>query len=167
MMLLSRGLVALFLLAGTALCAPVEGNSISAADPLAARDTIVTCVPKKNDSPTKSFKVSVDNGKSQAQVAGFSTGKSGYPHLFENKEGLKWGVRECDEANVALEEYPLFWSGAKQSEWKKDVKKSDQDKTPIRVIYANKSGAVVYCGIVVHGTVAADYSGSDAFVKCG
>ncbi|KAI0548485.1 Ribonuclease/ribotoxin [Xylaria curta] len=162
----SQGLVALFLFAVPALCAPVEGNSITAADTLVSRATTVTCKPKSNKSKTKTFKVSVDNAKSQAQAVKFGTGKSDYPHGFGNKEKINWGVRECDDAKADLEEYPVFYNGAKQSEWMKDTKKSAQDKTPTRVIYANKSGAVVYCGIVIHETVGSDYAGSNDFLKC-
>ncbi|KAI0438911.1 Ribonuclease/ribotoxin [Xylaria telfairii] len=162
----TQGLVALFFLVAPALCAPTEGNLVSAADALAARDTTVTCRPMTNHSPTRNFRVSVDNAKSQARAVKFKTGRSDYPHRFGNMEHIHWGVRQCDEAKADLEEYPVFWSGSRQREWRADDKKSDQEKTPIRVMYANARGTVVYCGIVTHDTVGSDYAGSGNFSKC-
>lgn len=63
-------------------------------------------------------------------------------------------------------EYPIFWRNARQATWRKDDLKSSQAKTPVRVAYANVNGGVVYCGIMVHATVAADYSGTGRFLRC-
>ncbi|EGN97087.1 hypothetical protein SERLA73DRAFT_169536 [Serpula lacrymans var. lacrymans S7.3] len=119
--------------------------------------TSSTCKPTENSSPTKPFK---------ARTAGFEDGKSSYPHLFGNKEKIAWGLYNCDSGKRTLNEYPVFWKGAKQKEWEKDTKVKDQDKTPIRVVYANADGSIYYCGIMIHSKVDKDYTGSDDFVKC-
>jgi len=128
--------------------------------------TYVYCKPKTNASNIKSFKVDVDNAKSQAKVAGFTAGKSGDPHGYGNGDHIHWGVTNCDDGKSPLFEYPVFWEGAKQKEWKKDTKTSSQEKTPIRVVYANKNGGIVYCGIMTHSEVDKDYQGKAFFEKC-
>jgi hypothetical protein len=128
--------------------------------------TFVFCNPKTNTSPVKSFKVDVDNAQAQAKVAGFTTGKSGDPHGYENGDKINWGVNNCDDGKSPLFEYPIFWEGAKQKEWQKDTKSKSQEKTPIRVVYANKNGAIDYCGIMTHSEVDKNFQGKDFFQKC-
>ena len=128
--------------------------------------TYVYCNPKTNTSPVKSFKIDVDNAQAQAKVAGFTAGKSGDPHGYENGDKINWGVNNCDDGKSPLFEYPIFWEGAKQKEWQKDTKSKSQEKTPIRVVYANKNGGIDYCGIMTHSEVDKDYQGKDFFQKC-
>jgi hypothetical protein len=126
--------------------------------------TYVFCKP--NNSPVKSFKVDVDNAKAQAKVAGFTPGGSGDPHIYENRDRINWGVPNCDNGKNPLFEYPVFWEGAKQKQWQKDTKSKDQEKTPIRVVYANTRGGIVYCGIMTHSEVDKDFQGKAYFQKC-
>ncbi|PYI31621.1 hypothetical protein BP00DRAFT_446441 [Aspergillus indologenus CBS 114.80] len=42
-----------------------------------------------NKSGVKEFHVDVDTAKAQADVAGFTTGKSGHPHHFENSDKIQ------------------------------------------------------------------------------
>jgi hypothetical protein len=128
--------------------------------------TYVYCQPKTNTSPVKSFKVNVGNARAQAKVAGFTGGKSGDPHGYGNGDRINWGVNNCDDGKSPLFEYPVFWDGAKQTQWQKDTKSKDQGKTPIRVVYANKNGGIVYCGIMTHSEVDKNYQGKDFFQKC-
>jgi ribonuclease len=128
--------------------------------------TYVSCKPETNDSGTKVFKVDVDNAKSQAKAAGFVAGKSGDPHGYENHEKITWGVQNCDSGKIPLYEYMIYWEGAKQKEWQKDTKTSNQEKTPIRVVYANKNGGNIYCGVAIKSNVDKTFQGSGAFLKC-
>lgn len=83
-----------------------------------------------------------------------------------NGDSIHWGVDNCDNGKNPLFEYPIFWKGANQKEWKKDTKTKDQDKTPIRVVYANKNGGVSYCGVMTHSEVDKNYQGKGFFEKC-
>ena len=115
----------------------------------------------------KSFTVSVDNAKSQASVAGFQSGTSGDPHLYGNGDNIIWGVYNCDSGKNSLSEYPVYWQkGGIQQQWQKDAKSKDQSKTPIRVVYANVDGGVVYCGIMTHSDVDRSYQGKGFFQQC-
>jgi len=158
----TKAFLALALVATPIFAAPAA----VAEDSLEARATTVLCKPKTNTSPVKSFKVDVDNAKAQAKVAGFTTGKSGDPHGYGNGDKIHWGVNNCDDGKSPLFEYPVFWEGAKQKEWKKDTKSKEQEKTPIRVVYANKNGGIVYCGIMTHSEVDKDFQGKAFFQKC-
>jgi hypothetical protein len=124
----------------------------------------VTCRPKTNKSPKKSFPVDVDYAKSQANKAGFKAGKSGDPHAYHNGDNLVFGVKECDVKGAPLWEYPVFWqgtaAGSGQIEWVKDL------KTPIRVVYVNQNGGTKYCGVMTHAQVEKDYQGKDFFQIC-
>ncbi|KAN0075657.1 Ribonuclease/ribotoxin [Elaphomyces granulatus] len=128
--------------------------------------TYVYCRPVINASNTRSFKVDVDNAQSQAKAAGFTAGKSGDPHGYGNGDHIIWGVTNCDDGRSPLFEYPVFWEGAKQKEWQKDTRTSSQEKTPIRVVYANKNGGIVYCGIMTHSEVLVNHQGMAFFQQC-
>lgn len=99
------------------------------------------------------------------QKAGLAEGKSGDPHVYGNTDKLHWGVGACDKNSAHLLEYPIFWEGDK-TEWKKDEYTSLQNKTPIRVVFANANGASVYCGVMTHSKVSATHQGEDFFTKC-
>ncbi|KAI1394269.1 Ribonuclease/ribotoxin [Hypoxylon trugodes] len=148
--------------------APVEDAGVAQGPGLFARVEYVNCLPAKNQSPQKNgFKVSVDNAKNEAGVAKFQTKtKSGDPHRYQNTDKLNWGVSDCDDANSELWEYPVFWEGANQKTWRINDKTKNQDKTPIRVVYANNNGNVVYCGIMTHSEVDSNYQGKGYFQKC-
>ncbi|KAN0072018.1 Ribonuclease/ribotoxin [Elaphomyces granulatus] len=159
----TKAFLALALVAAPIFAAP---TAVAEDGQLGSRATTVNCKPKTNASNIKSFKVDVDNAQSQAKVAGFTAGKSGDPHGYGNGDKISWGVTNCDDGKSPLFEYPVFWEGAKQKEWQKDTKSSSQEKTPIRVVYANKNGGIVYCGIMTHSNVDKDYQGKGAFEKC-
>jgi len=91
--------------------------------------------------------------------------KSGYPHIYRNLDKIDWGVTNCDSARDPVYEYPIFWKGSKM-EWQPNVDKKSQSKTPIRVVYAAKNGALRYCGIMTHSEVAVDHQGLGYFQKC-
>ncbi|KAN0072025.1 Ribonuclease/ribotoxin [Elaphomyces granulatus] len=134
---------------------------------LESRATYVSCKPKTGDFTTKPFKVDVDNAKKQAKAAGFTAGKSGDPHGYQNHEKIIWGVDDCDNGKNPLFEYMIYWEGAAQKEWKKDTKSKDQEKTPIRVLYAkNATNHAVYCGVAIKSNVDKTFQGSGAFLKC-
>jgi hypothetical protein len=111
--------------------------------------------------------VDVDNAKSEMKKAGFSDQTaSGDPHKYNGGDGIKWGVQNCDAKGAIVMEYPVYWTGAKAKSWQKDKKTAGQEKTPIRVVYANKSGTAIYCGIMTHSEVDKDYQGKKFFEKC-
>ncbi|TDZ28451.1 Ribonuclease clavin [Colletotrichum spinosum] len=133
---------------------------------LQARAATVSCKPKINLS-TEKFVVNVDHAKAEAKKAGFTDGKSGYPHLFQNHDGIKWGVHNCDDKKNPLQEYPVYWQGyRKQTVWNKEVKVKEQESTPLRVVYANKKGSIIYCGVMTHSKVEKNNRGLDNFQKC-
>ncbi|KAL2000167.1 hypothetical protein VTN02DRAFT_3466 [Thermoascus thermophilus] len=158
--------LSLALVAASVFAAPAAVEDGISTAPLEDRATSVICKPKTNTSPTKSFNVDVDNARQQAQGAVFQSGKSGYPHRYMNGDKIHWGVDNCDNGKNPLFEYPVFWKGSKQKEWKKDTKTKDQDKTPLRVVYANKNGGVSYCGVMTHSEVDKSYQGKGFFQKC-
>jgi len=159
----TKAFLALAIVAAPILAAPAA----VAENGLEARATTVTCNPSKNSSPAKPFKVDVNDAKAQAKIAGFTAGKSGDPHGYGNGDGITWGVDNCDRKKNPLHEYPIFWVGSEQKEWEKDTRSKSQQRTPIRVVYANVNGAIVYCGIMTHSVVDKEYQGSKAFEKCG
>ena len=67
-----------------------------------------------------------------------------YPHLFNNNEGISWGVHLCDSGNNPVYEYPVYRDNS--GSWEKNQSKKNQQKTPYRVVYANANGAAVLCG---------------------
>ncbi|KAH8684211.1 Ribonuclease/ribotoxin, partial [Tricladium varicosporioides] len=126
----------------------------------------IICKPNKNTTPVKTFRVDVDHAIAQAKFAGFKSGASSYPHGFGNVERIRWNVQNCDAKNAILNEYPVYWDTAKK-DWEKEKKTNAQGKTPIRVVYANQNGGVVYCGLMVHTTVEGkDFAMSRDFKKC-
>ncbi|KAN0072031.1 Ribonuclease/ribotoxin [Elaphomyces granulatus] len=162
----TKAFLALALVAAPIFAAPA---AVAEDDHLESRATYVFCRPMKDASnmKTSGFKVDVDNAKRLAQAAGFIPGKSGDPYGYENGDNLNWGVLNCEGKNNPLFEYPIFWEGSKlQQEWKKDTKSNQQAKTPIRVVYANKEGSFIYCGIMTHQEVDKDYQGKGAFELC-
>ncbi|EGO22478.1 hypothetical protein SERLADRAFT_473356 [Serpula lacrymans var. lacrymans S7.9] len=163
----TKALLALALVAAPVFATPtaIVKDSVEARAPSISQ-TYVTCNPKTNTSPTKSFKVDVNNAQSQAKSAGFVAGKSGDPHGYNSGDGIKWGSNNCDNGKNPLFEYPVFWVGAKQKEWQKDTKTSGQEKTPIRVVYANVNGGIYYCGVMTHSEVDKNYQGKAFFEKC-
>ncbi|KAI1208481.1 Ribonuclease/ribotoxin [Annulohypoxylon truncatum] len=154
-------------LAGASVSAlPVEENGASVE--LETRATDVTCTPKNNQSPTKSFKVSMSYATEQAKKAGFAKGKSGDPHNYGNGDKIQWGVKGCNTKNAQLWEYPIYWDG--KTEWQKDGQSSGQSKTPLRVVYIMDNGThdkrPKVCGVMTHSEVDKDYQGKDFFQKC-
>ncbi|VUC26062.1 unnamed protein product [Clonostachys rosea] len=114
----------------------------------------ITCKPKLGTG-TKTYDVSAATAKSEAKAAGLrGNNVSGFPHRFFNSEGLKFGVAHCDRKGSILLEYPIYESKNK-AKWDKNVKKGSQKggETPIRVVFANASGASKYCGVMVHKEV--------------
>ena len=97
--------------------------------------------------------------------AGLNTGKSGDPHVYGNTDRLHWGVDACGKPSAHLLEYLVLWEGQKAN-WEKNEYTALQRKTPIRVVYANSNGAVVYCGVMTHAKVMKELNGEDYFVKC-
>ncbi|KAI7370042.1 hypothetical protein KC354_g1523 [Hortaea werneckii] len=85
----------------------------------------------------------------------WESGKSGYPHEFENKEELVWGKPACDNLrNYTLYEYPLYDDN--KTIYKKDKKrkaKTDRNRpTPYRATYRNHQGGILLCGVMAHET---------------
>lgn len=116
----------------------------------------------------------MDYAKEQMKIAGFQAGRSGDPHPYGGSDGIVWGNEACDKKNAPyLLEYPVFWVGSSgktgQLAWEKDVKtevQSLKQRTPLRVVYANQNGGFIYCGIMTHSEVTADFQGKDFFTKC-
>jgi hypothetical protein len=68
--------------------------------------------------------------------------------------------------DTLIRQTPIQSGGSKVLEWKKDVKTSDQEWTPIRVAYGNKNGGIVYCGVITHSEADRNYQGKDFLQKC-
>ncbi|KAH7119920.1 hirsutellin A toxin [Dendryphion nanum] len=129
---------------------------------------VVTCSPTLDGVP-KPFKVDVELAQQQMQVAGITPGISGDPHQYQNGDHIAWPERKClwdAQPASQLYEYPLFWVGSKQKTWEKDVKSSNQDHTPIRVVYTLLGGTLKYCGVMTHTEVDKSNQGFGAFKIC-
>ncbi|RAK77274.1 uncharacterized protein BO72DRAFT_496298 [Aspergillus fijiensis CBS 313.89] len=104
-------------------------------------------------SKTK-FTVNVATAEAQAKTGGCTKGKSGYPHMFENNDGIHWG------------------NTAKVKTWLKDEKRGSNrvptgSKTPVRVVYMEgNNGELFYCGVMIHKEVESDNTGK-GFVNIG
>ncbi|RAH84635.1 hypothetical protein BO86DRAFT_306603, partial [Aspergillus japonicus CBS 114.51] len=96
-----------------------------------------------------SWKVSVATAKVEMEKAGIShQGKTGYPHPYHNHQKLNWSVATCKKANIDLLEYPVFWE--RHASIYNTKKTNQQAHSPIRVVYANDGGVMVYCGVMTH-----------------
>lgn len=113
----------------------------------------------------KHFKVNVAHAKSEARKAGFAPGRSGDPHRYMNLDRLHFGIHNCDKASALLLEYPIYADGM-GGDWKKDIRTSEQDATPIRTVFANSHGGFIWCGVMTHETVDGDHHGSGHFKLC-
>lgn len=97
----------------------------------------------------KTWTVSVVTAKAEMHKAGISTqGKSGYPHPYRNHDKLDWTVVTCKKTNIDLLEYPIFWQGHAPIDNAR--KTAQQASSPLRVVYANDRGMMVYCGVMTH-----------------
>lgn len=79
--------------------------------------------------------------------APFTTGRSGYPHEFQNFGGITWTTSQCNRAK--LQEFPVLISGAV---YNSDSHPKD-NPGPARVIYTlegQPSGYKLFCGVVAH-----------------
>ncbi|KAF4930430.1 hypothetical protein CGCVW01_v000961 [Colletotrichum viniferum] len=121
---------------------------------------------RASEAKKKKFVVEIEKVKIEATNAGFAAGKSSYPHVFGNQETINWGVKACTNGKPTLYEYPVFWQGYKGAVWQKDEKVKNQNVSPLRVVYTNSKGSVVYCGVMTHVEVSKDYRGSKEFKKC-
>ncbi|EJT72455.1 hypothetical protein GGTG_09321 [Gaeumannomyces tritici R3-111a-1] len=133
-----------------------------------ARAPFVTCRPTLAGTNTvKPYRVDVARAQSQARVAGLKEGISGDPHRYFNGDNLRFGVTNCDKAGSILLEYPIYWVG-KNGDWQKDVKTEKQPggATPIRTVYANVNGAIIFCGVMTHSSVTAENQGTQRFQRC-
>ncbi|KAI8303329.1 hypothetical protein K4K61_007186 [Colletotrichum sp. SAR11_59] len=165
--------LALFTVPILAVPTPATENGLEArAPPKSApkqapkKPATVTCTPTKSKAKEKKFVVEIEKVKIEATNAGFAAGKSSYPHVFGNQEKINWGVEACTSGKPTLYEYPVFWQGYKGAVWQKDEKVKNQNVSPLRVVYANSKGSVVYCGVMTHVEVSKDYRGSKEFKKC-
>ncbi|KFG78708.1 hirsutellin A toxin [Metarhizium anisopliae] len=151
-----------------ALLAAAALNAPALAGPVTRADTVI-CEPRQ-DTETgkiKKFKVDVGVAEDQAKKAGLITGKSGDPHRYMNGDKINFGIHNCDKEGAILWEYPIYWVG-KKAEWMKDEKTDRQPggPTPIRVVYANNNGNIVYCGVMTHAVVKSNNQGEKFFLKC-
>lgn len=126
----------------------------------------VTCKPKLAGK-AKSFKVSLATAEAEARRAGLAPGKSGDPHRYFAGDGIHWGVDGCDKASAILLEFPIYQVG-KSAQWEVNTLTSAQKggPTPLRTVFANGSGGVIFCGVMTHSTVDADNRGHDFFERC-
>ncbi|KAJ2979887.1 hypothetical protein NQ176_g2976 [Zarea fungicola] len=126
----------------------------------------VTCKPKLAGK-AKSFKVSLDTAKSEARRVGLAPGKSGDPHRYFAGDGIHWGVDGCDKASAILLEYPIYQVG-KNAQWEENTLTAAQPggPTPLRTVFANAAGGVIFCGVMTHSTVDAENRGHDFFERC-
>ncbi|KAJ5361985.1 hirsutellin A toxin [Penicillium brevicompactum] len=130
---------------------------------------IVTCTPrfKQPGGRIKQYQVDVGYAQAQAKKGGFREGRTGYPHRYKNHERLVFGTYNCDKARAHLMEYPIYWNG-NGNEWQKDGDKKKQPGryTPIRVVYANQNGALIYCGVMTHEFWFKNRHGAGDFKLC-
>ncbi|OAQ65109.1 hirsutellin A toxin [Pochonia chlamydosporia 170] len=159
------------LLTAAALNTPVLAGPVAelVENNLEERAPFVNCRPRLNNAagPIRNFQVDVAVAQAQARKAGFTTGKSGDPHRYYNGDGLVFNIYNCDKAGAMLWEYPIYWVG-KNAEWEKDTKTDRQPggPTPIRVVYANNNGGIVYCGVMTHSIVTNNNQGQGFFQLC-
>jgi len=112
----------------------------------------------------------VDIAKAQQQMhkAGMSGGKSGDPHKYNNGDNIDWQNQNCNNKKNILMEYPIYWEQKKsgQQEWRKESISKGQDSTPLRAVWANMNGGFVFCGVMTHKEVTADFQGRGFFQRC-
>ncbi|KLU91503.1 hypothetical protein MAPG_10021 [Magnaporthiopsis poae ATCC 64411] len=152
--------------AGPALAGPVPVTEVRSG--LEQRAATVTCRPKLEGKNTvKTFTVDLARAESAARNAGLTTGKSGDPHRYHNGDGLVFNKNNCDKKDAILWEYPVYWEGIK-GDWQKDTKTDKQPNgpTPLRAVYANANGGIVFCGVMTHSTVTAKNQGKAFFQLC-
>ncbi|KAK2875607.1 hypothetical protein FQN49_001567 [Arthroderma sp. PD_2] len=118
-----------FALAGAAIATPIEN-----------RNNHVKC----NNKALKGHeqKLSVENVQRQLGAAPIDTGKSGYPHDFENFQNIKF-PKGC--RNERLREYPVFQ--AEGARYNFDSRPKD-NPGPFRVIATAETR--LYCGVISH-----------------
>ncbi|KAL8388924.1 hypothetical protein RB595_009024 [Gaeumannomyces hyphopodioides] len=136
--------------------------------PSAWHQQFVTCSATLVGGNTpRQYTVDVARAQAQALIAGMSTGKSGDPHRYFNTDGLAFGKNNCDRARALLMEYPIYWRGV-AGDWQKDVLTARQPNgaTPIRAVYANVNGAVIFCGVMTHSEVTPQNQGTARFRLC-
>ncbi|PWY83395.1 hypothetical protein BO70DRAFT_395841 [Aspergillus heteromorphus CBS 117.55] len=150
----------------------VGTNDIDVINHLAKR-VLLTCTPTTNESGNR-FTVQETTAEAQAKAAGYTKGKSGYPHTFQNIDGIDWEVAECDaqprSEESKLKEYPIYWTSSTTKAWTKDKKKNAvgyNPKTPMRVVYMEgDDDELIFCGVMIHEEVLASNQGDKRFVKC-
>ncbi|KAJ2969936.1 hypothetical protein NQ176_g8419 [Zarea fungicola] len=130
------------------------------------RAATVTCRPTLNGQ-IKPFRVDLGTAQSEARRVGLAPGKSGDPHRYFNGDGIHWGVQNCDKPGAILLEYPIYQIG-KNAQWQKDTLTSAQKggPTPLRTVFANANGGVVFCGVMTHSQVNAQNQGLSHFSHC-
>ncbi|EFR00782.1 hypothetical protein MGYG_03786 [Nannizzia gypsea CBS 118893] len=128
-----------FALISAAVANPVE-QPAAVENPLEKRDTIVQChnVALRADQQ----RISVDNAKWQLGHAPIETGKSGYPHDFQNLQKLPM-PQGCK--NKALREYPVFMEQHKLYDYDSRPK---MNPGPFRVIATKETR--LFCVIISH-----------------
>jgi hypothetical protein len=94
----------------------------------------------------KKYSFSEDAAKDlvrQVRFGGDARTASGYPHIFNNMDGIKWDNRACMSRRVRTLEFPIFENG-KVFEWRK----KGQDPGRCRVVYSEHDG--YFCGVMCH-----------------
>lgn len=95
--------------------------------------------------------------KAEMEKAGISRqGKTGYPHPYLNHQRLDWSVGTCKKTNIDLLEYPVFWQ--RYAPIDNTKKTNEQAHSPIRVVYANDGGVMVYCGVMTHEVAKTEHN---------
>lgn len=147
-----------------------------------------------NKSKVKTFSVDEGRALAEMKAAGFTSGPSGDPHHFVNgivagteQKEVIWGVPNCDKNTSVLMEYPVYvsciplmstsfltnltffvkWQNAPRgvTSWDKNAKAKKQLNTPLRVVFAVKEGCQIYCGVMGHSEVDANFAGRGNFIK--
>ncbi|KAI4155952.1 MAG: hypothetical protein LQ340_000639, partial [Diploschistes diacapsis] len=102
-------------------------------------------------SPGGLFRITIANAGAAIQAAGGTeTGKTGYPHVFQNAGGsIKWPNARCNAGwhgpiPLATYEYPVLQNN---QAYNKDANPRP-DPGPARVIYLQGSNEL--CGVVSH-----------------
>lgn len=89
--------------------------------------------------------------------------KSGFPHIFNNREGIKWDNKACNSKKVKTLEFPIFeGNNPPMFEWKE--KKPSKEPGACRVVYSETDSH--YCGVMCHESQKSSKPEDRKFAKC-